>query len=175
MAGIDDFKAKLTGGGARPSMFKVICNFPAFAGGNSELASFMIKGASLPSSTLGSIEVPYKGGKKLKIAGDRTYEPWTLTVINDTNMEIRNAFERWMEAISAARSGNGLSAPNSYQTDMTVQQLDKSDKVVKEYFIRGAFPTNVSSIDLNWETTDAIEEFTVELTYQYWTLQGVTK
>ena len=164
---VDDFKAKLVGGGARPNLFKVICNFPAVAGGNTELASFMIKGATLPSSVVAPIEVSFRG-RKLKVAGDRTFEAWSITVINDNNMDIRNAFEKWMNYINQHRENQGALTPASYMTDMTVQQLDRANKVVKEYTFRGVFPTNIAAIDLNFETNDAIEEFTVELNYQYW-------
>lgn len=172
--GVDDFKAKLAGGGARPNLFKVKCNFPGFANGSTELASFMIKGASLPASTINSIEVPFRG-RKLKIAGDRTFDPWSITIINDTKMEIRNAFERWMNAINAHQANTGLAAPSSYQTDMVVEQLDKAGNVTKIYNFRGVFPTNVSAIDLNFESNDTIEEFGVELSYQYWESPDTTK
>lgn len=164
---VDDFKAKLVGGGARPNLFKVICNFPGVAGGNTELASFMIKGATLPASVVAPIEVSFRG-RKLKVAGDRTFEAWSITVINDNNMDIRNAFERWMNYINQHQANAGSNNPASYQTDMTVQQLDREGKTVKEYTFRGVFPTNIAAIDLNFETNDAIEEFTVELNYQYW-------
>lgn len=164
---VDDFKAKLVGGGARPNLFKVICNFPAVAGGNTELASFMIKGATLPASTVAPIEVSFRG-RKLKVAGDRTFEPWSITVINDNNMSVRNAFEKWMNYINQHQANAGSANPASYQTDMTVQQLDREGKTVKEYTFRGVFPTSVAAIELNFETNDAVEEFTVELNYQYW-------
>lgn len=165
--GVDDFKSKLVGGGARANLFKVTCNFPAFAQGSSELASFMIKGATLPASIVAPIEVSFRG-RKLKIAGDRTFEPWTITIINDTGMEVRNAFERWMNGINSHVTNTGLSTPTLYQTDMLVEQLNRAGEVTKTYNIRGAFPTNVSAIELNYETNDAIEDFTVELNYQYW-------
>lgn len=168
MANIDNFKAKLTGGGARPNLFKVICNFPAEAEGDAELASFLIKGAGLPASVIAPIEVPYRG-RKLKVAGDRTFEPWTITVINDEGFVIRNAFERWMNSINEHLNNVGLINPNDYQTDMTVQQLGKDDSVLKTIDLRGVFPTNLSQIELNYETNDTIEEYTVELQYQYWT------
>lgn len=167
MANIDNFKAKLIGGGARPNLFKVVCNFPGYAGGDTELGSFLIKAAALPASVVSSIEVPYRG-RKLKIAGDRTFEPWTITVINDTDFKLRNAFERWMNGLNAHKNNTGLVNPSDYQTDITVQQLDKEQNVIKSYTLRGAFPSNVSQIDLNFETNDQIEEFTVELQYQYW-------
>ena len=168
MANIDNFKAKLTGGGARPNLFKVICNFPAQAEGDAELASFLIKGAGLPASVIAPIEVPYRG-RKLKVAGDRTFEPWTITVINDEGFVIRNAFERWMNSINEHINNVGLINPNDYQTDMTVQQLGKDDSVLKTIDLKGVFPTNLSQIELNYETNDQIEEYTVELQYQYWT------
>lgn len=167
MANIDNFKAKLTGGGARPNLFKVICNFPAEAEGDAELASFLIKGAGLPASVIAPIEVPYRG-RKLKVAGDRTFEPWTITVINDEGFVIRNAFERWMNSINEHLNNVGLINPNDYQTDMTVQQLGKDDSVLKTIDLKGVFPTNLSQIELNYETNDTIEEYTVELQYQYW-------
>lgn len=179
MAGIDNFKGKLVGGGARPNLFKALVNFPAAVGGNTELASFMIKGASLPASVIAPIEVPFRG-RKLKIAGDRTFEPWTITVINDTGMEIRRAFERWMHLINANQENvsNYQSAVGSlgYMTDMEVVQLDRSGDEIgtHRYTIIDAFPTNISAVELNYETNDAIEEFTVELNYQYWTSADTT-
>lgn len=165
--GVDDFKSKLIGGGARPNLFKAIVNFPAYAQGDTELTSFMCKGAQLPASVIAQLDVPFRG-RQLKIAGDRTFENWTITVINDTGMEVRNAMERWMNGINEHVNNTGLSNPTEYQTDMAIQQLDKAGNVTKEYTIRGTYPVNVSAIDLSYETNDAIEEFTVELAYQYW-------
>ena len=165
--GVDDFKSKLVGGGARANLFKATVNFPAIAGGNVELTSFLIKGAQLPASTIGAINVPFRG-RQVLIAGDRTFEPWTINVINDTDFSIRNAFERWMNAINQHRNNTGLTNPVDYQADMQVAQLDKAGNEVKVYNFRGTFPTAVSAIDLSYESTDAIEEFTVELQVQYW-------
>ena len=150
--GVDDFKSKLNGGGARPNLFKATINFPAYAGGDVEFTSFMVKGAGLPASVIANIDVPFRG-RQLKVAGDRTFEPWTITVINDQEMNVRNAFETWM---------NGI---NSH---MLIEQLDRDGNITKTYTIRGSFPTNISQIDLSYDTNDAIEEFTVELQYQYW-------
>jgi len=165
--GVDDFKAKLTGGGARPNLFKATINFPAYAGGDTEFTSFMVKGAGLPASTITNIDVPFRG-RQLKIAGDRTFEPWTITVINDAEMKVRNSFETWMNGINEHVNNTGLSNPTDYQADMIVEQLDKEGNVTKTYTLRGAFPTNVSQIDLSYDQADAIEEFTVEINYQYW-------
>jgi hypothetical protein len=173
MANIDDFKSKLAGGGARPNLFKVTCNFPAYAAGDNELASFLIKAAALPASVMAPIEVPFRG-RKMKIAGDRTFEPWTITVINDGGFVLRNAFERWMNGINTHVDNTGLLDPRDYQTDMSIQQLGRDESVLKTYDLRGVFPTNLSQIEVNYETNDAIEEYTVELQYQYWEAVGVT-
>jgi hypothetical protein len=165
--GVDDFKSKLVGGGARPNMFKATVNFPGFAGGEVELTSFLIKAAALPASTIGAINVPFRG-RQVIIAGDRTFEPWTITVINDTDFKVRNAFERWMNGINQHRNNTGLTNPVDYQADLSVAQLDKSGNEVKVYNFRGTFPTALSSIELSYDSTDAIEEFTVEMQVQYW-------
>tara|TARA_Y100000004_G_scaffold15443_1_gene16184 strand:+ start:401 stop:928 length:528 start_codon:yes stop_codon:yes gene_type:complete len=165
--GVDDFKAKLTGGGARPNLFKATINFPAYAGGDTEFTSFMVKGAGLPASTVANIDVPFRG-RQLKIAGDRTFEPWTITIINDSEMKVRNAFETWLNGINAHVANEGLSNPSDYQADMIVEQLGKDGAVTKTYTIRGGYPTNISQIDLSYDTNDQIEEFTVEINYQYW-------
>tara|TARA_R110000824_G_scaffold369844_1_gene559367 strand:- start:1435 stop:1956 length:522 start_codon:yes stop_codon:yes gene_type:complete len=170
---IDNFKAKLAGGGARPNLFKVTCNFPAFAQGDAELGSFLIKGASIPSGVVGVIEVPYRG-RKLKIAGDRTFEPLSLTVINDTGFVLRNAFERWQNAIQDHERNSGALIPADYQMDLSIEQLGKDDAILKKYNFRGVWPSNVSTIELNFETNDALEEFTVELQFNYWDTDGIT-
>jgi hypothetical protein len=171
--GVDDFKSKMTGGGARANMFKVICNFPGYAQGDVELTSFLCKGAQLPSSIIAPITVPFRG-RQLQIAGDRTFEPLTLTVINDSDFIIRNAFERWMNGINEHQNNSGLTDPTAYQADITVQQLAKDGTVVKSYDFRGTFPTNLAAIDVNYDSENTIEEFTVELQVQYWEATGVT-
>ncbi len=165
--GVDDFKSKLKGGGARPNLFNCKLNFPAFALGDAELTSFMVKGAQLPSSNVTPITVPFRG-RQLKIAGDRTFEEWTVTVINDTGFEVRNAMERWMNGINSHNANTGFNDPGDYQTDLTVDQLDKDGLVIKSYQFRSCFPTVISAIDLNYDTVDTIEEFTVTFQVQYW-------
>ena len=165
--GVDDFKAKLKGGGARPNLFNCRINFPAYAQGDAELTSFMAKGAQLPASSMAEIEVPFRG-RKLKIAGDRTFEVWTVTVINDTGFEIRDAMERWMNGINSHSDNTGFNDPADYQTDLSVDQLDKDGRALKTYNFRGCFPTEVSAIDLNYDTESTIEEFTVTFQVQYW-------
>lgn len=167
LLGVDDFKSKIRGGGARPNLFKATVNFPAYAGGDAELTSFLCKGAQLPASVMNVIEVPFRG-RQLKVAGDRTFETWTVTVLNDTDFSIRNAMERWMNGINAHAANTGLTNPADYQADLIVEQLDRDESVIKRYNFRGCFPTNVSAIDLSYETVDQIEEFTVEFQVQYW-------
>jgi hypothetical protein len=165
--GVDDFKAKLSGGGARANLFKATVNFPAVAGGDVELTSFMCKAAQLPSSVINPITIPFRG-RQLQIAGDRTFEPWSITIINDVNFVTRNAFERWMNAINEHANNTGLTNPLDYQADMVIEQLNKAGEVVKRYDFRGTFPTNLSAIEVSYDSENTIEEFTVELQVQYW-------
>jgi hypothetical protein len=165
--GIDDFKAKLKGGGARSNLFRCTINFPGYANGDVELTSFMCKGAQLPASVMTPIEVPFRG-RRLQIAGDRTFEPWTVTVLNDTDFGTRNAMERWSNGINGHATNEGIVNPTEYQADLVVEQLDKNGDILKKYDIRGAFPTNISAIEVSYDTFDTIEEFTVEFQLQYW-------
>jgi hypothetical protein len=148
-------------------MFKVTCNFPSYAQGDVELSSFLIKGAQMPSSVVAPVPVLFRG-RQLQLAGDRTFEPWTITIINDTGFEIRNAFERWMNGISEHNNNTGLSNPTDYQSDMIIEQLNKQGVSTKQYDLRGCFPTNISAIDVNYDSENTIQEFTVELQVQYW-------
>lgn len=164
---VDDFKAKLTGGGARSNLFKATVSYPGYAAGDVELTSFMCKAAALPASIIAPITVPFRG-RQLQIAGDRTFEPWTITIINDTNFAVRNAFERWMNGINSHTENNGLTNPTDYKADMIIEQLDKTGIEIKRYDFRGTFPTNLSAIDVSYDTENEIEEFTVELQVDYW-------
>ena len=165
--GVDDFKAKLAGGGARPNLFKVTLGFPAYAEGDVELTSFMCRTGQLPASTVPAMPVAFRG-RQLQMAGDRVFEPWTTTIINDTNFTIRNSMERWMNGINAHSANTGLTNPTDYQSDLLVEQLDKDASVLKTYNLRGCFPTLVSPIDVAYTSVDEIERFTVEFQVQYW-------
>lgn len=165
--GVDDFKAKLKGGGARPNLFKATINFPAYAQGDVEITSFMCKAAQLPSSIMAVVEVPFRG-RQLKIAGDRTFETWSPTILNDTDFVVRDSMERWMNGINAHSANTGLVAPADYSADLVVEQLDRDETVLKRYNFRGCFPTSIGAIDLDFGTNDTIEEFTVEFQVQYW-------
>ena len=165
--GVDDFKSKLRGGGARPNLFKATLNFPAYAGGDVELSSFLCKTAQLPVSEMALVNVPFRG-RQLKIAGDRTFQNWTVTIINDTDFNVRDAMERWMNGINAHAANTGFSNPVDYEADLSVDQLDRNGDVLKTYNFRGCFPVNVGEIALSYETNDVVEEFTVEFAIQYW-------
>jgi len=165
--GVDDFKSKLVGGGARSNMFKATVNFPSYAQGDVELTSFLCKGAQIPSSVIAPIMVPFRG-RQLQLAGDRTFEPISLTVINDVDFVVRGAFERWMNGINEHSNNTGLANPVDYEADVIIEQLNKAGVVTKTYNVRGAFPTNVSAIDVNYDSENTLSEFTVELQVQYW-------
>ena len=181
---IDDFKANVASDFARPNLFQVDLAFPSGIINNASLVNlgkFTVRAANLPSSQIGVIEVPFRG-RVLKIAGDRTFEPWTITVQNDSNFALRNAFEIWASSIQAynenftSAAGLGDQDDSSgYFADMSVHQLarDVKDgekpKVLKSYRFYNVFPSNIAAIDLDFGNNDAIEEFTVELQTQYWT------
>ena len=159
--GVDDFKAKLRGGGARPNLFKVTINYPAVAGGDTELTSFLCETAQLPGSTIGVIAIPFRG-RQLKVAGDRVFQSWTVSIINDTDFNVRNSMERWMNSINAHSANTGLINPVDYQADLLVDQLDKDGSTLKRYTFRGCFLTNVAPLDLSYATENEIERFTFE-------------
>ncbi|ADO98984.1 tail tube monomer [Prochlorococcus phage P-SSM7] len=181
---IDDFKANVASDFARPNLFQVDLAFPSGIINNASLVNlgkFTVRAANLPSSQVGVIEVPFRG-RVLKIAGDRTFEPWTITVQNDSNFALRNAFELWSSSIQSYNenftSAAGLGDQDDstgYFSDMSVHQLarDVKDgekpKVLKSYKFYNVFPSNIAAIDLDYGNNDAIEEFTVELQTQYWT------
>ena len=167
---ISDFKSRLSGGGARPNLFEVELAFPDAVAINNDIlqkARFLVKAAALPASTIAPIDVPFRG-RILKIAGDRTFETWTITVINDTDFSIRSAFEKWMNTINKMSDATGVVDPEAYQKDATVKQLDRDGSVLRSYKFWDIFPTNISTIDVSYETTDTIEEFTVEMQVQWW-------
>ena len=165
---ISDFKSKLTGGGARANLFEVVLTFPDAAKPPDEVldkSRFMVKGARLPASNIAQIEVPFRG-RVLKIAGDRTFDSWTVTVINDTDFAIRSAFENWMNTINKLDNNTGLVNPADYQADAYVYQLDRDGQDLRAYRFYDTFPTQVGPIELSYDA-QGIQEFTVELQVQY--------
>ena len=175
MASINDFKANLIGGGARANQFRVtITPPPGIAIGlDVRRTSFMCKGSNLPAQELTPIEVPFRG-RKIYIAGDREFsETWTTTFINDTDFMIRNALERWSNGINDLALNTGVIDPADYQTDLTVEQLDRDDTVLKSYIFRSSWPVTISSIELTSENQDALEEFECTWRYQHFEASGV--
>ena len=166
---ITDFKSKLTGGGARSNLFEVVLTFPDAAAPDQvvlDKSRFLVKGANLPASNVAQIEVPFRG-RVLKVAGDRTFDSWTVTVLNDTDFAIRSAFEKWMNVINRVSDNTGLTNPNDYQSDAFVYQLDRDGTALRSYKFYDIFPTQVGPIDLSYDS-QGIEEFTVELQVLWW-------
>ena len=168
---ITDFKSKLTGGGARSNLFEVELAFPKAVqvdGLNDILqkARFLVKTAALPASNIAPIEVPFRG-RVLKIAGDRTFDTWSITVLNDTDFSIRSAFEKWMNFINRVSDNTGSTNAEDYQADAYVYQLDRSGETLRKYHFFDVFPTQVAPIELSYDSA-GIQEFTVELQVQWW-------
>ena len=168
MANINDFKAKLSGGGARTNQYKVIMPFPGYAqvGGEIEDLAFLCQAAELPGMEIAKIEVAFRG-RAIKIAGDRTIADWTIKVINDTNFKLRNAFERWMNGINNMTDNEGLTNPVDYQVDAFVDQLDRNGTTIKSYTLRGVFPTTFDPITLDYAAKTELSETSVTLAFQY--------
>ena len=182
---ITQFKSNLAGGGARPNLFEVTLDFPSNEGmtfmslddsaeedgapiiGDPDSAPFLVKAANLPASNITPVEVPFRG-RVLKVAGERTFDTWTVTIINDTDFKIRTIMEQWMNGISRLTNGSGEVNPGNYDADLYVSQLDRNGNVVRKYKFFDCFPTNISEIALSYDTTDTIEEFTVEFQILYW-------
>ena len=175
---ISQFKSKLTGGGARPNLFEVQVNFPAGVslgiqgdGGPTEFDGdnfrFMCKAAALPASNVASIDVPFRG-RTFKVAGDRTIDNWTITVINDENFAVRNAMERWSQSIIDNATNQGQVDPNNYMSQADVFQYSRQKGngdnvgVIKTYRFIDIFPVTVGDIALSYDSGDTIEEFDVE-------------
>jgi hypothetical protein len=170
---VNQFRGQLAGDGARPNLFEVRLNFPSFANGAavaSQKSTFMVKTAALPGSTVGMVTVPYFG-REVKVAGNRTFADWSVTIINDEDFAIRNAMESWVRGINDnttnLRSSRARTS-NQYGVDAQVIQYGKDGRSLKQYKFVGMFPTDVAQIDLDWGSNDAIEEYTVNFSLQYW-------
>ena len=169
---VNEFRSQMTGDGARPNLFEVSMPFPAFASpANAQTKlTFMCKTAQLPGSTVGVVPVNYFG-RELKFVGNRTFADWTISVINDEDFIVRNAFERWMNGINSHNFNvrNPLAlAPLGYSVDSEVTQFGKQGNILKKYRFIGVYPTDITAIDVDWGSNDTIEEFSVTLTYQWW-------
>ncbi len=166
---ITDFKSKLSGGGARSNLFEVVLSFPEAAPADTNVldkSRFLIKSVAMPASTVTPLPVAFRG-RTLNVAGDRTFESWTITIINDTDFSIRSAFENWMNTMNKVSDNTGITDPALYQADAFVYQLDRDGSTLRAYHFYDLFPTNVSSIPLSYDT-ESIQEFTVEMQVLWW-------
>ena len=187
---LSNFKSRLEGGGARPNLFEV--TLPAFPGAAEDFwgegedesntkFSFLCKAAQLPASTVASVPVAFRG-RELKVAGERTFDPWTVTIINDEDFGLRTSFEAWMNKLSKLNDATGVTNPGSYMTSAYVKQLGRGktkfseenkggeSSVLRTYKFYDIWPSQVSAIDLSYDTTNTVEEFTVEFQVQYFTI-----
>ena len=181
---LSQFKSKLAGGGARPNLFEVsIPSFPTMVGATwaDETFNFLCKAAQLPASTVASVPVAFRG-RELKVAGERTFDPWTVTIINDEDFSMRTALEQWMNKLSKLNDATGVTNPTSYMQNAFVKQLGRGKEknattntggessVLRTYQFYDIWPSNVSAIELSYDTTNTVEEFTVEFQVQYFTI-----
>ena len=182
---ITNFRDRLVGGGARPNLFEVNIELPDGVIGQADFRDdvrFMVKAAEIPAANIGNIPVPFRG-RVLPVAGDRTFDPWTVTVINDSKFNIRDAMEQWSNKINDLQFDVGDISPSNYQTKAEVFQLSRGGKtssasstggesinVLRTYNFEGIYPSVVSSIPLDYGATDSIEEFQVTFNYLFWTV-----
>jgi len=181
---ITDFRSRLKGGGTRANLFEVQMSFPTYLSVSDENETindipFLVKAAEIPASNIGNIPVPFRG-RILPIAGDRTFDPWTVTIINDTNFRLRDVMERWSDSINDLQTAQGRTNPEQYQTKASVIQLDRLGKKpgdtiteLRTYDFTGIYPNVVSSIPLDHGATDTIEEFQVTFNYLFYEVKGV--
>ena len=178
---ITEFRSRLTGGGARANLFEVEIAFPELAIDErlvTDKIPFLVKAAEIPASNLGNIPVPYRG-RVLPVAGDRTFDPWTVTIINDTDFAIRDAMEKWSNSINDLQTAQGSVDPAVYQRSALVKQLSREgsnpgdpEKVLRTYNFEGIYPNTVSSIPLDFGATDQIQEFQVTFNYLFYEVQS---
>ncbi len=170
---INNFRSQLRFDGARPNYFEVQMAFPNIPNGStaSVQTTFMAKSAELPASQMGVASLSYFG-REVKLPGNRTFSPWTITIIQDEDFIIRNAFEQWMNQMNAhvgnIRDPNMIST-TGYSVDCHVRQFGKTGNIIKDYTFVGLFPVNLAEIPLDWGSNDAIMEWSATLDYQYWT------
>jgi hypothetical protein len=172
---INDFRARMTGGGARANQFTVILNTPAIGAAgieSSEATSFLVKAASLPGQTITEVPVNFRG-RILYLAGDREFETWTTTIINDTDFRIRNGLESWMSGINDLETSVGAANVSQYTADLRVQQLDRDNVVLKQYILTNCWPTVIAPIELSYDTVSEVETFDVTWRYTSFSASGV--
>jgi hypothetical protein len=170
---ISTFKARgLTEGGARPSLFEVYLSIPPFVAastGSDTKFRFTCRAAQLPAATIGTVNVPYFG-RTIKLAGDRTFADWSVSIMNDEDFLVRSMFEKWSNELNKLQANvrKAYNSENDYKATLNVIQYSKDGLPIRSYDIVGAFPTSVDAITLDWDATNRIEEFGVTFAYDYW-------
>jgi hypothetical protein len=173
---VDNFKKTLKGGGARSNLFTVELDLPgaiSFDGEGSmnEASQFLVKTAEIPGSTISPIIIPFRG-RQLKISGDKTFEPWTVTVLNDVNFTIRRAMESWMNYMNNHQDNQGESNPVNYEANLKVSQIDRNTGLPfgdQTWTFVGAWPSDLAAIPVSFDAENQIEEYQITFQYQYWT------
>jgi hypothetical protein len=177
-ATIDQLKGALATG-ARANLFRVDVTFPSTvitdanstSGLLTQQMSLLCKSAAVPGFTVGVIEVPFRAGRRIKIPGDRTFADWSVTVINDENHTVRSAFNAWVDYISTSDYDSTSKAKGGvaqdYYSTVLVSHLNAAGAVVRKYQLEMAYPTDVGALDLSYDSTDTISDFTVNFQYHY--------
>jgi hypothetical protein len=177
---VNDIRSRLTGGGARPNLFKVSMPFPVIAGGDNAAAAekltFTCHGAQIPSGDIGSIDIPYFG-RSVKMPGNRTFGEWSPNIYNDEDFMIYDSIQAWMNALNShvtnVRSPNALSSVD-YTTAADVTHYAKDGSEIKTVRLINVWPSSLAAIDLDWGTNNQLEEFTCTFQYDYWEAVGLT-
>lgn len=171
MSSITEFKNQMRAGGARSNQFTVTLLFPAFvaAGQATQACSFLCKATSVPAMKIDDIEVPYRG-RPVHFAGERSYEPWNVTVINDGTFFTRKAFERWSAGIANLADTTGLTNPADYQVTLAVDQLDRNNNILKTYTFYDAYPTEIGTMELSYENPN-IQQYDVQFRFNWFETQ----
>ena len=167
---VDQFKAAMVGGGARANQFFVALNFPSYVsvgGAAAAQGAFLVSAAALPGSVVAPTIVQYRG-REVKFSGERTFAPWSVTILNDASFVIRNALEKWMSGMNGLADNVGRTNPSDYQVNLNVTQLDRNNQPLKSYVMHSAFPIDLSDITLNYGDNDTIESYTCTFQYQHY-------
>lgn len=166
---INNFRANLTGQGARPNLFEITVPFPTSVptGEAGQKTTFMCKGTQIPGSDLGNVPITYFG-RAIKLAGNRTFPEWTTTIINDEDFAVHGGLTNWMNGINSHAGNERSFSGTDYQVDAAVTQYKKNGEIAKVITMVNCWPSAVAPIELAWETNDAIEEFSVTWQYDYW-------
>lgn len=174
---VQEFRAQMNFDGARPNLFQCELTFPTLASvsGAQQQFTFMARAAQLPGTTVNQIPQFYFG-RELKFAGNRSFAEWTVTVINDEDFRIRDAFERWLNGLNShvgnLRNPTFIKGDGGYQQDGFITQFGKDGKPIKRYKFVGLFPVDVTPIEMDWSANDTIEEYSVTFAYQWWEWAG---